>query len=383
MSILRLDKDSFAFSKSRKDYDDDKDTYAEFFENEAKSSTRSRVQNFYRPETTSGPLTEFINPKSRTARSDQKYEALYRRLLDVCLLFFQEVRSMSMQISNLQNKTTESVYHVCLKDILNWKKDTVDYWKLKCICRHKDFEYTFRLAFKKFMTDFYDDEDVFDNNLNTGIVIPSGSNGEKKTPSKTPTIFYNIPDVGEFFYNVICFMTQLPDVKSTKVLNNQTSLESCVYHSMNESMLQMSKDVIRTIESREVVSKEGQKGKEKNKLFYDYPDSVSVSSKKSKSSVRSKKVIQDQNYQSYQNFPMQTTPAIATGIEYPKEIVPGGGYPVEMNPYAIAQYFNNLPMQQAQVPQMQVPQMQVPLGYGGGGASGGGGDAGSVLRLKL
>jgi hypothetical protein len=158
---------------------------------------------------------------------------------------------------------------------------------------------------------------------------------------------------------------------------------------MNESMLQMSKDVIRTIESREVVSKEGQKGKEKNKLFYDYPDSVSVSSKKSKSSVRSKKVIQDQNYQnyqSYQNFPMQTNPAIATGIEYPKEIVPGGGYPVEMNPYAIAQYFNNLPMQQA-----QAPQMQVPLGPGPGrtypydvvGASGGGGDAGSVLRLKL
>jgi hypothetical protein len=80
---------------------------------------------------------------------------------------------------------------------------------------------------------------------------------------------------------------------------------------------------------------------------------------------------------------MQTNPAIATGIEYPKEIVPGGGYPVEMNPYAIAQYFNNRPMQQAQAPQMQVPQMQVPLGYGGGGASGGGGDAGSVLRLKL
>jgi hypothetical protein len=42
------------------------------------------------------------------------------------------------------------------------------------------------------MTDFYDDEDVFDNNLNTGIVIPSGSNGEKKTPSKKPTIFCNI-----------------------------------------------------------------------------------------------------------------------------------------------------------------------------------------------
>lgn len=295
MSVLRTDKDSFLFSK-----DDDKDTYADFFENEAKSSTRSLVRNFYRPEAASAALTEYINPKSRTARSDQKYEALYRRLLDLCLLFFKEVRSMSMQISNLQNKTVESVYDICLKDILNWKRDMINHWKVRCITRHSDFEYTFRLAFKKFMSDFYDDDDVFDVNVNTGVVIPSSSSG---TTSKTPTIFYNIPDVGEYFYNVICCMTLLPDIKSTKALTNQTSLESCVYHSMNESMLQMSKDVIRTMESREVLKGQQYSSSSSpapvnfvqtsSKGFgIDFSDSVSVSSKKSKtSSKRSKQVL--------------------------------------------------------------------------------------------
>jgi len=378
MSILRLDKDSFAFGSK----DDDKDTYAEFFENEAKSSTRSRVQNFYRPETTSGPLTEFINPKSRTARSDQKYEALYRRLLDVCLLFFQEVRVMSMQISNLQNKTTESVYHVCLKDILNWKKDTIDFWKVRCIARHKDFEYTFRLAFKKFMTDFYDDDDVFDVNINTGIVIPSGSSNEKK--KSTPTIFYNIPDVGDFFYNVICFMTQLPDVKSTKILNNQTSLESCVYHSMNESMLQMSKDVIRTMESREVIHKgfmdnnyltetTGNTSNKKKKQFYDISDSVSVSSKKSK---RSQTLALQSPAALQLPATLHTQSALQSSL-YTPAMQPE---PVYYPGYGVMIPRQEVPIGQLQGPQeawrpqeaAQYQQYQQTLG-----------DTGSVLRLKM
>lgn len=363
MSILRLDKESLLFGR-----DDDKDTYAEFFENEAKSSTRSRVQNFYRTETTSGPLTEFINPKSRTARSDQKYEALYRRLLDVCLLFFQEVRSMATQIANLQNKTTESVYHVCLKDILNWKKDTVDFWKVKCIARHKDFEYTFRLAFKKFMTDFYDDDDVFDVNVNTGIVIPSSSI-DKKQKSKTPTIFYNIPDVGDFFYNVICFMTQLPDVKSIKVLTNQTSLESCVYHSMNESMLQMSKDVIRTMESREMVGPSGFFGRGGGGEAgvggsgYDISDSVSVASKKSKHSTTRKKASHYSNsppvfynQQQQQQYPVFTTTTAAPPSQLPLLIqAPPASLPVP-----VQQYYEQA--------HLSLPSRD---------------DSGSVLRLKL
>lgn len=354
MSILRLDKESLSFGR-----DDDKDTYAEFFENEAKSSTRSRVQNFYRTETTSGPLTEFINPKSRTARSDQKYEALYRRLLDVCLLFFQEVRSMATQIANLQNKTTESVYHVCLKDILNWKKDTVDFWKVKCIARHKDFEYTFRLAFKKFMTDFYDDDDVFDVNINTGIVIPSSSM-DKKQKSKTPTIFYNIPDVGDFFYNVICFMTQLPDVKSIKVLTNQTSLESCVYHSMNESMLQMSKDVIRTMESREMVGPSGFFGEsgrgESGRGGYDVSDSVSVASKKSKKSTTRNKASHYSNSPPvfYNQYP--TTTQLPLLIQAPPASL--------SSPVPVQQYY-----EQAQHYPLPPHSTQD--------------DSGSVLRLKL
>jgi hypothetical protein len=128
------------------------------------------------------------------------------------------------------------------------------------------------------MKDYYDDEDMFTNS-NTGIV------GKKSSESGLPTIFFNIPDFGDYFHLACVIMTKLPDVKSALILTNQASLESCVSLSMQEALFKLSQEVLRTIESREVIMPELKSSSSSSSVR---PSSSSVREKPSSSSIREK-----------------------------------------------------------------------------------------------
>jgi len=244
--------------------DDDKDTYHEFFKREKELEEELEYDNYsFKDNSTqisksnnvpinyiksNNDQTLFSTRKHvETVRSDLKYETLYRRMLDLSLRFFKKVRQCAKDAANLHNMTLESSYSVCLKDINNWKRDVITYWKRECINRHSDIEQTFNVAFRKFMRDYYEDEDMYATS-NTGYI------GDTSSVSRLPSIFYNIPDFGDYFHLSCVIMTEFPDVISALILTNQASLESCVSLAMKEALFQLSQQVLRTIESREIIS---------------------------------------------------------------------------------------------------------------------------------
>lgn len=244
--------------------DDDKDTYYEFFKREKELEEEGGGGGYednstiIPPSSRSGgggggsgaPLaliSSSTTPLHANNRHDLKHYTLYLKMLDMSSLFFQTVREYAVRASSMYSMTLEPTYQICLRDINNWKRDVIEDWKRKFVNRHTDIERVFSIAFKKFMNEYYNDEDMFDDNV-TGYV------GKKQTtPNPIPTLFYNVPDIGDFFHLHCVIMTKLPDVMSAAVLRNQSSLESCVSHALHETMYRLSQEVLRTIESREII----------------------------------------------------------------------------------------------------------------------------------
>jgi hypothetical protein len=294
MSVSDDDNDTYyEFFKREKELENDDNDY-DFEDNSTQLPKKNTVPLNLISSTSEDTVAIFSKKHLNTTRSDLKYETLYRRMLDMCLKFFKKVRSCAKEASILHNTTLESAYSICLKDINNWKRDVIQYWKRECINRHSDIEQTYRVAFRKYMKDYYDDEDMFTNS-NTGIV------GRKSSESGLPTIFFNIPDFGDYFHLACVIMTKLPDVKSALILTNQASLESCVSLSMQEALFKLSQEVLRTIESREVIMPELKSSsssssvrpssssvREKPLSVREKPSSSSIREKPSSSSIREK-----------------------------------------------------------------------------------------------